>query len=688
MKKKILFTCFLLLSAIASNSLFSQGFTVYYKCAQPEPEINKIKPQIKVANSSGSSVNLSDIKVRYWFSAEGYVQSILSVDYAYVGGGNITGTFAKEYLEIGFSSGAVADGSDSGEVQLRIEKSSHGYFIQSDDYSFDPSFTDWGASSKLTCYYKGSLVWGAEPPAPPAPTAPPSSNNDWLHANGSALCDANGNSVRITGINWFGFETNPLGLGGLQALNWKKGCQLIATRGFNTIRIPISLELIMGWSKGTDPQVQFVSGVINPDIDGVTSLVLLDSLIDYCKIVGLKIIIDLHCLPNNVRTALWYGSGYTINDVQTGLKWIASRYKSDDTLIGCDLFNEPHGQGWVDGTAGAKWDGSTDANNWRKAAGDIGSAVLASNPNLLILVEGVESYPVEGATYASTDKYQYICNWWGGNLRGVKDYPVSLGSNQNKLIYSPHDYGPLIYVQPWFSHTFTQATLYDECWQPNWFYIVEANTAPILIGEWGGKLDGGDNQKWLNYLSSFIDQKGLNHTFWALNPDSSDTGGLVQTDWVTVDEAKYNIIKPSLWKSSGGKYIGLDHEVLLGLDGTGTNVSVYYGGSVPTSQPTQAPTIQPSPDPTVMLTQEPTSLPTQAPTPDSSPAPTGSSVLGDVNGDGSIDIVDALLVAQYYVGLTPVAFITANADVTKDGAIDIVDALRSAQYYVGLITGF
>ena len=61
---------------------------------------------------------------------------------------------------------------------------------------------------------------------------------------------------------------------------------------------------------------------------------------------------------------------------------------------------------------------------------------------------------------------------------------------------------------------------------------------------------------------------------------------------------------------------------------------------------------------------------------------------GDVNGDGQITIVDALQVAQYYVGLTPPGFMAANADVNRDGAITIVDALKIARYYVGLISGF
>ncbi|MEJ2051481.1 MAG: dockerin type I domain-containing protein [Calditrichota bacterium] len=79
-------------------------------------------------------------------------------------------------------------------------------------------------------------------------------------------------------------------------------------------------------------------------------------------------------------------------------------------------------------------------------------------------------------------------------------------------------------------------------------------------------------------------------------------------------------------------------------------------------------------------------------------------MLGDVNGDGAIDIVDALLTAQfyvgldpanfipltaqYYVGLDPANFIPGNADVNCDGSIDIVDALLVAQYYVGLLSQF
>jgi hypothetical protein len=61
---------------------------------------------------------------------------------------------------------------------------------------------------------------------------------------------------------------------------------------------------------------------------------------------------------------------------------------------------------------------------------------------------------------------------------------------------------------------------------------------------------------------------------------------------------------------------------------------------------------------------------------------------GDVNNNGVVDIVDALLVAQYYVGLNPSNFDQSKADANCNGTIDIVDALLIAQYYVGLIDHF
>jgi hypothetical protein len=71
-----------------------------------------------------------------------------------------------------------------------------------------------------------------------------------------------------------------------------------------------------------------------------------------------------------------------------------------------------------------------------------------------------------------------------------------------------------------------------------------------------------------------------------------------------------------------------------------------------------------------------------SPTPEVGPC---TCELGDVDCDASVTIVDAMLIARYYVGYNPVIQNCA-ADVNKNGTIDIIDALQIAQCYVGLIS--
>jgi hypothetical protein len=63
-------------------------------------------------------------------------------------------------------------------------------------------------------------------------------------------------------------------------------------------------------------------------------------------------------------------------------------------------------------------------------------------------------------------------------------------------------------------------------------------------------------------------------------------------------------------------------------------------------------------------------------------------MLGDVDGNGVVEIEDALMIAQFCVGNTPAVFIEENADVDCNGIIDETDADLVAQYYVELIDGF
>ncbi len=134
---------------------------------------NGIMPRIKLFNSGTEAVNLSDVKLRYYYTIDGEKAQNFWCDWSSAGTGNITGTFVKlpaaldgadYYLEIGFTSaaGTLAAGQ-SVEVQARFSKTDWTNYSQTNDYSFNGTgnaYADW---TRMTGYLAGSLVWGVEP---------------------------------------------------------------------------------------------------------------------------------------------------------------------------------------------------------------------------------------------------------------------------------------------------------------------------------------------------------------------------------------------------------------------------------------------------------------------------------------------------------------------------------------------
>ena len=60
-------------------------------------------------------------------------------------------------------------------------------------------------------------------------------------------------------------------------------------------------------------------------------------------------------------------------------------------------------------------------------------------------------------------------------------------------------------------------------------------------------------------------------------------------------------------------------------------------------------------------------------------------IKGDVNGDGDVDIADAVCIVNHVVGKTNTSFNAAAADVNGDGDVDIADAVRIVNLVVGKI---
>ena len=212
----------------------------------------------------------------------------------------------------------------------------------------------------------------------------------FLKAVHSELVDTSGCQVQLTGVNWFGFETSTFAPHGLWARNLQDMLKQIASTGFNTIRLPYTNQLFDPANKPNGINYQ-----LNPDLKGLQGLALMDRVVQGARNVGLKIILDRHDPTADLRPPLWY------TNQMPQARWIqdwvmlAQHYRGNDTIIGADLANEPHGP--------ATWGDGNPSTDWRLAAEQAGNAILAVNPDWLIIVEGIEQY--HGDAY-----------WWGGNL--------------------------------------------------------------------------------------------------------------------------------------------------------------------------------------------------------------------------------------------------------------------------------
>jgi endoglucanase len=431
------------------------------------------------------------------------------------------------------------------------------------------------------------------PAAAPAPALAAVPEKDWLHTNGNKIVDAAGNQVWLTGTNWFGFNASERVFHGLWSANINTVTRQMAERGINIVRVPISTQLLLEWRAGTVVSNPNVNVFANPELSGMNNLQIWDYWLQLCEQYGIKVMLDVHSADADNSGHIypvWYKGSITPEQFYVAWEWVTTRYRNNDTIVAMDIKNEPHGG--QNESPRAKWDGSTDQDNFKFACETAGRRILAINPELLILCEGIQIYPRPGVPWTSTGVNDYFNTWWGGQLRGVATNPVNLGANQDQLVYSPHDYGPLVFNQPWFQTDFTKASLTADVWRPNWLYIHENNTAPLLVGEWGGRLGQDPRQdRWMFALRDLMIENGIHHTFWVLNPNSGDTGGLLRDDWVSWDEQKYAMLKPALWQS-GGKFVGLDHQVRLGgaNSTTGLNLAdVYGGGTGDTSPPTAPP---------------------------------------------------------------------------------------------------
>ena len=321
---------------------------------------------------------------------------------------------------------------------------------------------------------------------------------------------------------------------------------------------------------------------------------------------GLKVLVDIHSCSNYVgwragkldanppyadaeridydfkREEYSCGGGGQIDHPYNEAKWLENLRDiaglpaklNVNNIIGIDIFNEP-------------WDYTWD--QWATLSEKAYQAISSTNPDLLVFVEGVGSGLFDSTPVAHGD--ESLNPNWGENFFGFKDRPLQIP--RERVVISPHTYGPSVYVQGHFMNGACADLEGDEAgtekcqidiqgnvsrmkasWEEHFGYLRDQNYA-VVIGEFGGNMDWPNktraaekamwshittpvDQDWQNAFVDYMKEKKIEACYWSINPESGDTGGIYQHkydpetaedawgQWGEFDTRKTNLLK-RLW---------------------------------------------------------------------------------------------------------------------------------------------
>ncbi|PCK04560.1 MAG: hypothetical protein COA42_19035 [Alteromonadaceae bacterium] len=219
-------------------------------------------------------------------------------------------------------------------------------------------------------------------------------------------------------------------------------------------------------------------------------------------------------------------------------------------IIGIDVYNEPWDYSWAE---------------WKSLVESAYTAINEVNPNLLVFVEGIGGSHdnQDGTPDTKTDTPHGDLGTnpnWGENLFEMGTNPLTIP--KERLVLSPHTYGPSVFQQTMFMDP-----AQPECtglegeeagnlncnlvidparltpgWEEHFGYLRDQGYA-MVIGEFGGNWDwptnasSGDRQIWSHITPGVVDgqwqeafadymiSKNIQGCYWGMNPESGDTGG-------------------------------------------------------------------------------------------------------------------------------------------------------------------
>jgi endoglucanase len=329
-----------------------------------------------------------------------------------------------------------------------------------------------------------------------------------LHTDGREIVDSGGHPLRLTSVNWYGFDQKEYVAGGLDHAPLAAIIAQIRQIGVNSVRLPWANETLEH-----NPPVPDYAVAANPQFKGKHAMEVMDAVIAALARAHLLIILDNHmsnadwCCSDTDNNGLWYNREYPETSWLADWQTIVRRYGKQPWVIGADLRNELR--------SSAAWGGPDPKLDWHAAAERGGKAVLTANPQLLIMVESPE---------------------YSTNFTGFDKLPVTLPV-AHRLVYSPHAYS-VEGQNPSFDEL-------KQAYEARATFLLHTEPAiPLWVGEFGTcqTLDCGGNSDWFKlFIRLLKENPQISWSYWPLNGtqstgtgrkyDSVETYGLLSTDY-------------------------------------------------------------------------------------------------------------------------------------------------------------
>lgn len=460
---------------------------------------------------------------------------------------------------------------------------------------------------------------------------------------GGKILDARGQELQVRGISHYGFNALILQPQYLWAMGWKEQIAQIKSLGFNAVRVPFVPDTL--YNNTPVDQLSYIDAGKNPELIGKTPLQALDLWMAEADRQGLYLMLDFHSVSMQRQYPHWFVSNpadfgliynkqaYTREHWLRDLAFVAKRYAGLPHFFAIDIYNEPNGiVRWNKGDANV----TDPVYFWKPAAEAAAATVLAANPGLLIFVQGING------NFDGREKSNISMNW-GEDFQPQAYDPLNIPGD--KLVLSPHTYGPDVYVKSSFGAANFPANLAAD-WET--LFGQFSNKHPVVPGEWGGKYGNGTGGQadavWQNTFVDYLMAKGMRSGFyWCYTPNSGDTGGILD-DQLNVRTDKMALLN-KLW---GGRPAS---------PGTSPSVS---------PSPTPSPAPAPSPSPVGGAPAISNFLPASGP----------AGTVVTINGSGFSDV------SQVWVGEAK----NANFSVVSDTQLSVTIPAGATSGAIGTLT--